>query len=367
MAVLNPVGTSGIRLEDVRDTINAFGGSAGNALTSFFQNNDMNMWARYKFVIVADRPFVDDAKRWQGGDGMCGLNIPEFGSPSAMRTALSNGTDKWSYNPPQGGTTQPMRLGDARKYWYQAVCPIGSMASSAILRSVSGGYEFDINIEVVVQESDLNLTLSDLSIRGVKLSDMYLGVYMIPKSGSGYYWGGSSTPIGSNGELTMTLKGTSGTVGEFNAYVFLSTSSQAGQERSGYFYGLNKTAQTITIKSASTQHLLTALCVWAADGKSFDYTIDIQNNTSSQQTYSGIKVYIGQRSSVQNAPNNVLSWNTSPSSVTVAANSKTTISGTITTTRNQAYDYVCGAGCTTPSVSPTYGDMDEHAPEGQVL
>lgn len=364
MAVLNVIPETQVNLIDLRDTINAFGGSASNYLPTFFQNNDMNMWARFKFTIVNGRPFVDDAKRWQGDDGMCGLNIPEFSSPSAMRAALTGGSDKWSYRPPQGGETQPMRLGDARKYMYTAVCPIGSMESNVILRSTTGGYEFDINVEVVVQSSDLNLTLNDLSIRGVKFSQMYLGVYMLPKSGSGYYWGSSSTPIGTNGELTMTLKGTSGTLGEFNAYVFLATSSQVGQERSGYFYGLNKTAQTVTIKSASTQHLLTALCMWHADGKGFDYSIHIKNNTTSQQTYSGIKVYIGQRTSVQNAPNNVLSWSTSPSSVTVAANGSTTISGTITTTRNQAYDYVCGAGCTTPSVSPTYGDMDEQAPEG---
>lgn len=364
MSVLNPIGTGPIHLADVRDTINAFGGSASNSLTTFFQQNDMNMWARYKFTIVKDRLFVDDAKRWQGDDGMCGLSIPEFGSPSAMRTALESGKDKWTYNPPQGGTSQPMRLGDVRKYLYTAVCPIGSMESNVILRSTTGGYEFDINVEIVVQSSDLNLTLNDLAIRGVKFSEMYLGVYMVPKSGSGYYWGSSSTPIGENGELTMTLKGTSGTLGEFNAYVFLATSSQVGEERSGYFYGLNKTSQTVTIKSASTQHLFTALCAWHADGKAFDYTIYIKNNTNSQQTYSGIKVYIGQRTSAQNAPTNILSWATSPSSVTVAAKGSTNISGTITTTRNQSYDYVCGAGCTTPSVSPTFGDMDEEAPEG---
>lgn len=364
MAVLNVIPETQVNLIDLRDTINAFGGSASNYLPSFFQNNDMNMWARFKFTIVNGRPFVDDSKRWQGDDGMCGLNIPEFSSPSAMRAALTSGEDKRSYRPPQGGETQPMRLGDARKYMYTAVCPIGSMESNVFLRSTTGGYEFDINVEVVVQSSDLNLTLNDLSIRGVKFSQMYLGVYMVPKSGSGYYWGSSSTPIGENGALTMTLKGTSGTLGEFNAYVFLSTSSQVGAEQAGYFYGLNKTAQTVTIKSASTQHLFTALCAWHADGKAFDYTIYIKNNTNSQQTYSGIKVYIGQRTSVQNAPNNVLSWSTSPSSVTVAAKGSTNISGTITTTRNQSYDYVCGAGCTTPSVSPTFGDMDEQAPEG---
>ena len=358
---LDKIPSTGVRLEDIRDAINAFGGSASNSLVTFFQANDMNMWAKYKFTIVANRPFVDSAERWQGGDGKCGLSIPTYNSPSALRTALENGSALWGYNPPQGGEAQPMRLGDARLYTYKAVNPIGSLASSYLLRQNTTGYEFDVNVEVIVQQSELNLTLNDISVNGVKLTDMYFGVYMKPKSGSGYFFGGTSSKVGSQSGLTMTLKGSSGTVGTYMAFPFLSTTPQSGSEQNGTFIGLNKVGQEIEIKSASTQHLITALCIWHADGLAFDYEIVIKNNTSAQQTYSGIKVYLGQRSG--DAVVNILSWNAAQTQKAVAAGATATISGTITTTRTPNVEYVCGAGCSTPAISPEFGDMDEFVPE----
>lgn len=290
MAVLDRIPSTQVKLVDIRDTINAFGGSASDNLTSFFQENDMNMWAKYKFTIVPDRDFIDDDKRWQGGDGMCGLNIPQYASPSQMRTALVSGDAAWSYKPPQGGVKQPMRLGDARHYTYKAVNPIGAMAGSYIL---SANYEFDINIEIVVQSSDYNLTLSDIAINGVKLNNMYMGVYLKPVSGSGYYWGGSSSKIGSNGELTMRLKGHSGLTGEFDAYVFLSTTSQASAEVGGTFIGINKPVQRIKIMSSGTQYLLNvSAAVVEIGGKQLYYEAFITNNNQSSQTFTNIYVRI---------------------------------------------------------------------------
>lgn len=365
MAVLDKIPETNVQLADIRDTINKYGGTADNNCVTFFQQNDVNMWAKFKPLIISGVNFINlwdttsaGKYGYMGDSGTCGLTIPSFGSPQAIRSALESGADKWTYNPPKGGTASPYRLGDFRRYIYKAVCPIGSMASSYILRNTNTGYEFDVNVEVVVQDSDLNLTLKDLSIGGVKFSEMYLGVYLKPKSGNGYFFGGSSTPIGENASLTMTLAGNSGTPGEYGGYMFLSTTSQAGSERSGTFYGLNKTSQKVTIMSASTLHLLTALCVWHADGKAFDYEIYIQNNTSSQVTYSGIKVYLAQQGS-SGTPTNVLSWNASQTSKTVAAGATGRITGTITTTRASGVMYVAGAGCTTPSVSPVYGQMDE--------
>lgn len=364
MAVLNKIPDGPVHMIDIRDTINAYGGSADNNLLSFFQENDNNMWAKFKPIILKNLNFFNlwdttSAGRYgyMGEDGSCGLTIPEFTSPKAIRDALESGADKWTYNPPKGGTVEPLRLGDFRRYIYRAVCPIGSMASSYILHETTTGYEFDINVEVVVQESDLNLTLSDLGKNGVKFTDMYLGVYLKPQSGSGYYFGGTSEKIGSNGELAMTLKGDSGTPGKYDAYVFLSTKSQADEEQDGLFYGLNKTAQAIEIKSSDTLHLFTAACIWHADGTAFDYEIIIQNNTSSQTTYSGIKVYLGERDS-SGAVNNILDWDASETSKVVQAGGTAYIRGTITTRRQNGVTYVAAAGCSTPQITPIFGDMD---------
>ena len=59
---------------------------------------------------------------------------------------------------------------------------------------------------------------------------MYLGAYLVPKSGSGYLFGTSSSKIGTNDSLTMTLPVTSSTKGEYTAYLFLATTPQVGSE-----------------------------------------------------------------------------------------------------------------------------------------
>ena len=93
---------------DIRDTLNASGGSVSNETwTAFKTTSGINMWAKYKPVgYTAD--FTDNKPDWyKGNDKMCGLNIPNVnGNPEPIKNAV------WSYNPPKGGQAEPLRLSD---------------------------------------------------------------------------------------------------------------------------------------------------------------------------------------------------------------------------------------------------------------
>lgn len=221
MAILNPIGTGPVQLVDVRDTINAYGGSADNTLQSFFQQNDVNKWAKFKDVkLYAD--FSDD---WFRGDnGLCGFTTGSvvFSSVEALVTAYKNKAT-FVFDPPQGGTATPMRLGDFRKYLYTAKAPIwdfyvhGAFTSSNSASSIS--------CELYDNSSDIdptyNLVLGDVQYNGASVSSWYFGVVIVA---NGKYFKKSHTgSIGSGESITndtfsVTYQEVANTCGSFSSY-----------------------------------------------------------------------------------------------------------------------------------------------------
>jgi hypothetical protein len=93
---------------NVRDILNAAGGSVSNDLTSFFKSAaKINMYAKHKPIPYNQLFDLTDA---QIRNSRGGLTI---GSP----TYADLPNDKpWAYTLPAGGSTQPFRLGDFRGY-----------------------------------------------------------------------------------------------------------------------------------------------------------------------------------------------------------------------------------------------------------
>lgn len=216
MAVLNPIGTGPVQLVDVRDTINAYGGSADNALQSFFQQNDVNKWAKFKDVKLYAN-FSDD---WYRGDnGLCGFTTDSvvFNDVSALVAAYDSGST-FIFDPPQGGTTTPMRLGDFRKYQYTAKAPIWDFYVNRAF--VSSDSASTIDCELVDNHSginaDYNLILADFGA-----SDWFFGC--IIKAGNGYFTKKHSDMIGgsaiiTNRIITVSYSEVSNMVGSFYSY-----------------------------------------------------------------------------------------------------------------------------------------------------
>ena len=365
MAVYDILPNEDLKDVDIVATLNANGGAVDFEQASWFRKSaNINMWSRFK-PVPHSTFFLDGDGRWKGEDGRCGLTIPIYTSPSTIRTALVNGSAMWSYTPPNGTQRQPFRIGDFRGYNPHAVNPIGELFDEYILTSSGTGYEFDIQIEIVVgsQDGEHNLTLGDIEVNGVKLTDMYLGVYMIPKSGNGYFFGTSSSKIGTSDSLTMTLQGSSATQGEYTAYCFLSTTPQVNNEQSGEFISINKEGQKINIIVPSDLYQIEVYGVWNTAGTSFEYEVIVTNKNSTSVAFSNLKLYLVRSrdyDGMLNKDEQAASY-TLASSVTIESNGSRRYTGQRSYSRSDDYFYGLYVGSTTPALSTDVMPLEESA------
>lgn len=124
MAVLNKIPTTGpINLVDIRDTINANGGSANNDLTSFFQTDDIDKWAHKKPVPYSVNFGLTDQMRYLADQGLDNSIISTSNVAKTLLDKAAAGTDFYPYVPVAGGSGSPMRLGDFLGYNPKAVAP----------------------------------------------------------------------------------------------------------------------------------------------------------------------------------------------------------------------------------------------------
>lgn len=290
---MDVIGGENIRDVDVRDTLNADGGHVDNRQwTRFSSLADIDEWSRYK--PVRSKKLFFSLSEWRdtgykGEDDQCGFDIPVYESPASLMAALESGAAMWTYLLPDG-KVYPFRTGDWRMYNPNAVNPVGDIASYAYLKEEPTGYSFDVNIEVVISplESEYNLCLEDIEVRGIKLSDMYLGVYF-KKSNGGYIFRTGDTPIGSLG-LSTTIQGGSGSAGEYTAYMFLSEKPQLDEQQDCVMVSLNKAGVPFELK-VSKPTFIEAVGYWnKSAGVVSSITLNLHNNTNNWFTFRNIEV-----------------------------------------------------------------------------
>lgn len=140
MAVQIPLPTENLTFDDIRDTLNSGGGSVDDTVDSAFKTTSgINKWSAHKPIKLAV-DFIEGADtKLATGTGStsewwkfnsCGLTLPtnslgngaSTGSAAAKYLgwiAVQQGNNQnlnYAYTPPTGGSSQPMRLGDFRKY-----------------------------------------------------------------------------------------------------------------------------------------------------------------------------------------------------------------------------------------------------------
>lgn len=323
----------------VRDVLNAAGGSVSNDVTTFFKAGaKLNMWSRYKPVVIANVPFINlwDNEAYKGDDKQCGITIPVYTSYTDLQTALKNNTGHfWSYTPPTGGTSKPMRLGDFRRYNTDAINPIGRLPSSLAVTRISGTDYLDLSVEVNVQSGHpTNLGLADFTVNSINLQDMYLGVFLVRKSGGkSDYFRTFTKPIGEESTLDMRIPLTYDEGGTFMAYMFLSSVVQGDNpDDDATFVSLNKAGEEVKIVGAGTTHVINVIPYVSAIG-SKEYTVDVylKNNGSSSVTFKNVYVRVKYNGQVEGTAQLVTA------SQVVAANSEVTLTRTFT--HSKAFDY----------------------------
>lgn len=205
---------------NVRAVLNEAGGSVGNSLTSFFSADAIKAeFSKYKPVVYANQPFLDDERRWKGDNNMCGFTSGSvmFNDVSALVTAYDSGST-FVYDVPSGGTSRPMRLGDFRGYNTDAKAPIWDFYVNRAF--VSSDSASTIDCELVDNHSGINANYN-LILADFGVSDWFFGC--IIKAGNGYFTKKHSGMIGgsaiiTNRIITVSYSEVSNKVGSFSSY-----------------------------------------------------------------------------------------------------------------------------------------------------
>ncbi|MBQ4589125.1 MAG: hypothetical protein IJA95_07545 [Bacteroidaceae bacterium] len=357
----------------VRDVLNAAGGSVGNDITSFFKPAaKLNMWSKYKPVVSTELFYsfaLWKSEGYRGDDGHCGLSFTEYGNATSLMTALRNGAAMWTYNIPSGGTTAPLRLGDFRGYCTSAYNPTGAIDTNGIADSLTDCVTFNIDTGIT-GASDTNLTLDDIRVGGsevTKLKDLYFGVYMYKPSSGAYRFQTAETTIsGGSAEGDMKVEiDMDGDYGEWQYTPFLTNVYQDGKTLSGgtgaKFISCNKSMKSIEVGSANTvKWNLYSSARWVSR-TSISYEVEITNNGTGESKFTNVRLFIlsGDDRQVENGQGTSI-WD----SVTVAAGATVRETGTITITRDYSKQYYSKVTSETPQYSGIENELDEAAPEG---
>lgn len=241
MAVHSILPETSLKNEDVRDTLNANGGSVSNYLPTFFTASaNINMWSLKKPV----RNNVDfPTGEWWKADN-CGLGTQSVQHPTQLANVINGGLNGWHYRLPRGGAyNEPYRLGDFRGYAPNAARMVDGLI---VPNKVQKGTTMIIEA-VVTQPGSDSVTVADLGLSGC-----YFGAYIVG-SGSNCIKT-SASPLNTLSTSVSFDTSNFGT-GDHKVYVFLSTSPITTQTttlvNSTYYTIPNTGIGTVNITSAA--------------------------------------------------------------------------------------------------------------------
>lgn len=158
-----------LHFSDIRDCLNANGGSVNNDISSAFKSSaKINPWSKYK-PVVYPQPFVEDERRYKAQDGNCGFGSTIKTLEGAFVKGAYNGEfEVWKYTPPAGGEKQPLRLGDFRGYSAKAkpflVSNLPKGTNIVIYTGAGGGVR---TLYMLRQSGNNSLSIDDFNLSNV--------------------------------------------------------------------------------------------------------------------------------------------------------------------------------------------------------
>lgn len=168
-----------LRAEDIRDTLNSWGGNVGNEIVSLFSDSaKINKWSKYKPVPLK-QDFTDfNSEWWKGYDGNCGLIFPATGGEGTYMEAISEKA-KYKYYTLSDQSYFPMRLGDFRSYYPYASVPFnGGWSRDFTISNQYTYFRFGFSFTEPFQDTnddgeEVNLLLKDIGNGVAGLMNMY--------------------------------------------------------------------------------------------------------------------------------------------------------------------------------------------------
>lgn len=169
MAVLSKIPRTNVKMEDIRDTLNAHGGTVSNILGSFFSEENFNIWAKQKPISYPSEFSNNDG----AGDGNYGFTPATATSIASLKSLYSQELNGWVFNPPTGGASAPYRLGDFRNYNPNARESTFGITPETITTTLTARI-----YEPIIEASDRStLLLSDFDV----IKNGYFGVALFYK------------------------------------------------------------------------------------------------------------------------------------------------------------------------------------------
>lgn len=258
-----------VELKDVRDTINASGGVAGNTLDSLItEEAKLNIWSKKKPVKLQN-PFPDiNSDWWKGDDKNCGIVPKQINSYKDLPDLYANdwkddNNNGWLYELP----TSLYRLSDFRGYYRFAFPPYSNF--SVPYNVPKNDYSFICSC-MIPQGNERQLVLTDIGL----LENLFFGVYIVRK---GLSSGVRATSNYLNGG-SVTFKTSSFITGTYTAYPFISSVqyNQDDLDKQGTYYS----APNIKPAVFNIVETLTTIIITAEvdeTNRSISYTIKVNN------------------------------------------------------------------------------------------
>lgn len=281
----------------------------GADLAALCRHPDVNKWSRHKPLVWASPSFSPYNYGYRTG-GNCGLIIPQAGRLSQL---LPLKAGAWQYTPPEGKTgliNEWFRLGDFDGYCHAATPPLdgfnapGCISQSSVftLSLVPSAY-----MRPDKEEGAGSITLDDLSVNNVPLSQMYFGTafFTSPDSAGAHrlLWAVSAATAGT---LTLTAQRVPSDIilpREIYAVPFLSTEpiGTVVTDRAGVFIvppcchpsiiqtGTEEQAQGITSMSINAE-MVAALTSDGSDGGIARIDVEARLTANAVNRYSDCSV-----------------------------------------------------------------------------
>ena len=231
MAAYDILPTENLKWDDIRDTLNASGGTVSNvAETAFKTTSGINVWSKHKPVVLTVnfcQDFNSNAANynstwWQGQDGNCGLvpkTLLNFADVVANTDGEMNG---WTYNLPKGGSSQPYRLGDFAGYCSYANPPVHDLLATPNKIVYNTNTPVSISAGIRVGTDAKQLTFADFPT----LKAYFFGVYCIGRQKKFTARATSNSNVGGgNAGLELNVKGLP--VDTYDVYPFLAETAMA--------------------------------------------------------------------------------------------------------------------------------------------
>lgn len=338
-------------MQDVRQVL----GNSSTDLGTLCKASQINMWAKYKPVVLAlidtvsqfdrtNNKWKSSATWWKGSTGTCGIVPYSLNSAAAVIDHCNGSLNGWSYTKPSGGLSSPYRLTDFAGYYHSAVPPIDTF------RMETYNTQDAAMVCHLVQTSDTNLTLADLN----NFNGYYLAFYA--KKGTSSKVVVAQSSLGNNGNAVDFQLG-SWNAGTWSIYPFITDSpNDDGTIAAVRFSCPQANAMSFVV----VENVIT---IWttnvAVSGiRTVTATIHIKNNTNNSVTLNNNYYKIRFANKTYDDPLVAGESSGAISNITVASNTETTINfsanADISTLQTGAYLWIqmAGSSITSRDVMP---------------